>query len=88
MTLEEAQANLATVNAAIQTIVEGKRVLRLEVREAGFLRVKENQEVTLDALRAYRNELLLLIGTLQTTPVAPTFRQFATIPLIVNKGDL
>ena len=83
MTKEEAEAELAIVNAAISALIQGKRITQLQVREADFQRMYEYQGITLEGLKAYRDELLGIIDSL--TDVFPTFRKNTTIPLIVKK---
>lgn len=84
MTLAEAQSQLATVDAAIDEMVRGKRRVRLEVGSGDFRRVYQNQEITLETLQALRAELLQIINGL--TEVTSTFRANCSIPLIVTKG--
>lgn len=83
MTKEEAEAELAIVNAAISALIQGKRITQLQVREADFQRMYEYQGITLEGLKAYRDELLEIIDSL--IDVFPTFRKNTTIPLIVKK---
>jgi hypothetical protein len=82
--LTDAQDALVTVNTAINEILSGKRRNRLEVGSGDFRRVFEYQQITLEELTRYRNELLQIIAALQEE--TPTFRTYATIPLVVSKG--
>ena len=82
--LAEAQAELSKVNAAIQALLEGKRINEFRVGSGEFLRTYRSSEITLESLRDLRSELLIEIAGLtpQTTPV---FRTNSTIPLVVHK---
>ena len=83
-TLIEVQTELSAVNAAIQSLLEGKRVNEFRVGSGEFIRTYRHTEVNLDSLRDLRNELLNEIASL--TPCAtPVFRCNATIPLVVHK---
>jgi len=83
MTKAEAEAELLIVNAAISDLIQGKRITQLQVRSANFQRLYGYQEITLEGLKAYRDELLGIINSL--TDELPTFRKNTTIPLIVKK---
>jgi hypothetical protein len=84
LTLTELYQELAAVNAAIQSILNGKRVTELRIGEDNFLRGYKYSDVTLDNLRSYREDLLNNISALEPD-VRPVFRSNATIPLVVSK---
>jgi len=84
ITLEEAKAQLLTVNVAIQDLIAGKRITQLRIGSGNFSRLYVNQEVNLESLVAYRDELLNVINELEKKPM--TFRTNAHIPTIVRKG--
>jgi hypothetical protein len=81
--LEEAKTQLITVNAAIQNLIEGKRISELKVGSGGFQRLLRYQEITIDSLREIQKELLVLIDSYE--PTKPKFRTNAHIPMIVTK---
>jgi len=84
-TLVDVEAELVTVNAAIQQLMQGKRVTQLEVGSGNFRRRYNYQEISMDSLKALRDELIAERDSLSITPVAPTFRTNATIPMVVGK---
>jgi hypothetical protein len=86
MTITEAEAQLLTVNAAIQQLIDGKRLTQLEIGSGSFKRVYKNQEINLSDLLTLRNELRNIISALQPT-VQPIFRTNCSIPLLVDKGN-
>lgn len=81
--LEEAQAQLTTVQVAISDLIAGKRLTSLRIGSGNFQREYKYQEISIDALYALRDELMQIIASY--TQTLPTFRQHATIPLVVNK---
>lgn len=83
MTLEEAKNQLATVQAAIQQLLEGKRLTQLKVGSGNFSRLYEYQELTLENLKNARDELLDVIDTFEGNE--PRFKLHSTIPLVVGK---
>jgi hypothetical protein len=84
MTLEEAQADLVTINAAISEYLTGKRRRTLKVggkefnRELGFADIKYSD------LTAERTRLEGIISSLSSTTITPRFRQNTTFPLNVT----
>lgn len=85
MTLTETELALSSVNTAIAQLIAGKRLLELRVGSGNFARNFRYGEVTLEALKEYRDELIQLRQSL--LPIASTqFRANATIPLIVKKA--
>ncbi len=84
MTIEEAQTQLNTVNAAIQQLIEGKAILELRVGSGNFQRLYKYSDITMDSLLALRASLLQQINDLQPN-LAPVFRNNANIPLVVRK---
>lgn len=83
MTEAEIRQSLSTVNIAIAQLIEGQKILELRVGSGNFVRLFRYGEVTLDALREYRNELLGMLASI--TSNTPTYRPHTTIPLIVKK---
>ena len=86
MTLAEAQAQLLTVNAAIEQLINGKRVTELKVGSGAFQRAYRYQEITMDSLLALRDELLATIASLSPTAL-PTFTTNMSFQHIVRKGS-
>ena len=89
MDLSEAQAQLASVNAAITLLIQGKLKKELVVGSGNFQRryTFETGSLTLENLKAYRNELLQIINVLSPATL-PTFRANAVIPNIITKREL
>lgn len=83
MTLAEANTQLTTVNSAIEQFVQGKRLTSLKVGSGAFQRSYDYTDLTLEALKAHRQELLQIIDNYEGN--LPTFRINATIPLIVRR---
>lgn len=84
MTESEIQTAISTVNTAIAQLLSGKRVLELRVGTGNFFRQFRYGEVTLEALKEYRAELVQM--SLAYTLAAPTYRTHGSIPLIVKKA--
>ena len=83
MTLVEANAQLATVNAAIEALISGKRLNQLRIGSGSFSRLYVFSEITLDNLKAHRDELLAIIDSLEGNP--PSFKKNMYIPIVVGK---
>ena len=83
MTLAEAESQLTTVQAAIQTLIAGKRLNQLRVGSGTFARLYVFSETTLEELKAHRDELLETINILEEA--VPRFKKNMTIPLLVSK---
>lgn len=81
--LEEAQAQLVTVNAAIQKLINGERIKELRVGSGTFQRLYIYSEVTFDELKVLQQELLITIDSY--APAIPVFRTNAHIPMTVGK---
>jgi len=81
--IEEARAQLLTVNVAISDLVAGKRIVELRVGSGNFQRLYRFGDVNLETLKALQSELLQVISTYDNSK--PVFRTNATIPLIVGK---
>lgn len=85
MTLEEAQAQMVTVNSAISSMLAGNRLTRLEVGSGALRRTFQYTDLTLESLTAYRDYLQGVINALTPELSAPSFRKYTTIPMIVKK---
>lgn len=85
MTLSEIETALSSVNTAIAQLIAGKRLLELRVGSGNFARNFRYGEVTLDALKEYRDELMQLRNSVLPSSTTQ-FRSNATIPLIVKKA--
>jgi len=83
MTLADAEAALATVNAAIEALISGKRLTQLRVGSGSFARLYAFSDLTLDNLKAHRDELLAIIDVLEGN--TPNFKLNMQIPMIVGK---
>jgi hypothetical protein len=80
-----AYADLAKVNAAIDLMMQGKLVQRLEIGSHEFRRVYDYNKISLSDLRELRRELLELIDSLEETSQV-TYRTGASVPLIVHRS--
>jgi len=83
--LEEAQRQLMTVNAAIQQLVDGKRVSELQVGSGQFARRYKYQDINIDSLVILRNELLAAINEINQAGKLPVFARNMQIPMVVSK---
>lgn len=80
-----AYSDLTKVNAAIDLMLQGKLVQRLEIGSQEFRRVYDYNKVTLKELKELRKELLELIDSLEETS-SVVWRSGATVPHIVSRG--
>ena len=80
-----AYSDLAKVNAAIDLLMQGKLLQRVEIGSMEFRRVYDNNKVSLADLREVRRELLEWIDSLEGTS-SITFRASASIPLVINRS--
>jgi len=86
MSLAEAQQQLATVNAAIQELLAGKRVTQLRIGSGSFQRMYVYQEINLETLYSLRQDLMEVIASY--SDAAPKFGSNLNFPLKVSKGGL
>lgn len=88
LSLAEAKAQLSTVNTAIADLLANKRINHFEIGSGNQRRVYKywDSPTLLKELQEYQKELLETINGYSTT--TPTFRNNATIPLIVRKDLL
>lgn len=82
--LEIAYTDLAKVNAAIDLLIQGKLIQRLEIGSHEFRRVYDNNKVSLSDLKEMRKELLEYIDTLEGNEQV-SYRAGASVPLVVNR---
>ncbi len=82
-TAQQIQAELDIVNGALQSLYSGTRITEIRIRSNIVENMKKFSEITIETLLAQKN--LLEQELLALTATAPTFRQFSSIPLIVNK---
>lgn len=84
--LAEAQAQLLTVNTAIQNLISGQRITELSVGSGAFKQMYKYQEITMDNLRQIRAELLEVINIYaQQNGSLPVFAKNMQIPMVVQK---
>lgn len=83
-TIEDVSKELATVNAAIQDLIAGKRLVQLRVGSGDFARLYVNQEVSLENLKELRNELLQELAQLENTD-GIKFRNETNIVMVTGK---
>ena len=79
-----AYADLAKVNAAIDQMLQGKMIQRVEIGSHEFRRVYDYQKLSLNDLREIRRELLEYIDTFEGE-TSVSYRQGASVPLVVNR---
>jgi predicted RNA binding protein with dsRBD fold (UPF0201 family) len=79
-----AYADLAKVNAAIDQMLSGKMIQRLEIGSMEFRRVYDYQKISLADLKEMRKELLDIIDSLEATSEV-IYRTGASVPLLVNR---
>ena len=84
ITLDEATAQLLTVNTAISDLISGKRLNELRIGSGATQRMYRYSEITLEAMYLERADLRSIIASLQPT-LRPTFRTNTNIPLFVSK---
>ena len=83
-TIAEVQADLNTVNSALQNLIAGTRITILRLGSGDFARQYQYQEVTYEVLKAEQADLIQELAALQTEPQMK-FRTMSNIPLTVNK---
>lgn len=83
-TSQQIQAELSTINAALQELVSGTRLTRLQVGSGEFARIYEHQELSYENLKQEKAELVAELATLTPTETM-TFRTNSSIPLVVSK---
>ena len=84
MSKAEAEAQLITVNTAIENLLSGKNLTQLRIGSGDFARLYTYQEINLETLKEYRAELLQIIA--DNSPADVTFKTNMHIPMIVRKG--
>jgi hypothetical protein len=82
-TLEQAQADLASVNIAIEKLISGRTLLEIKISSAEMSRWSSFGQVSLEGLKAYRRELLDYINSI--SPAAPVFRSTGCMQVRVEK---
>ena len=80
----EIQAEIVTIDAALQEIISGTRLTRLQVGSGEFARIYEHQEISYETLKAEKTNLLAELDTLTPTDDM-VFRTNTSIPLVVTK---
>jgi hypothetical protein len=87
MTLAEAEAQLLTVNAAIEQLIQGKRLTKLVVDSGQGKREYTYQEISMQMLQTLKVELQAVVNALTPgTPAAPVFATNMSFEHIVRKG--
>lgn len=83
-TILEVQAELTTVNAAIQELITGTRLTQLRVGSGDFARLYVNQEVSLENLQLIKQQLLQELAALENTD-GITFRTNSNVRTVTRK---
>lgn len=86
-TTEAIQADIALIQIAISDLYAGKRLTTLIVGTGDSQRRYSYQEITPENLKAHLNELYTELLSVATDPT-PTFRNFASMPMIVGKAGV
>jgi hypothetical protein len=84
-TITEVQAELDTVNAALQELIAGRRLTQLRIGSGEFARLYQYQELTFDTLKAEQQDLTMELATLESAGSSISFRSNSFVPLTVNK---
>ena len=79
----EIEADLATVKAALETLISGERLTRLQLGSGEFARMYDFQELTYENLMDIKADLNAELQSI--APSAITYRAGSTLPLIVRK---
>lgn len=82
-TIAEIQAELTTINAALQEIIAGNRLTQLRVGSGEFARLYVFAELTYENLVKERDKLNEELSHLQDEE--PSFRKYSHIKLVVTK---
>lgn len=85
-TAEQIQAELDIVNGALQSLYSGTRIAEIRIRSDIVDNMKKFSEITIESLLTQKN--LLEQELLALTATAPTFRQFSSMPIVVNKQGI
>lgn len=80
----EIQTDINTIQVAISDLYSGKRLTTLIVGTGDSQRRYTYQEITPEALKEQLNELYRELLSIATDPT-PTFRNFASMPMIIGK---
>lgn len=84
-TITEVQAELNTVNSALQELISGRRLTQLRIGSGEFARLYQYQELTFDALKQEQQNLLDELAILENASSSLQFRGTSFIPLTVSK---
>ena len=82
--IAEVQADLDTVNAALQQLIAGERITRLNLGSGEFAKNYEFQDITYDSLKEEKAHLQSEMDSL-TPDQEMIFRNHGNVPLIVTK---
>jgi hypothetical protein len=83
MPLAEAQTQLTAVLDAISKLSQGKRLNEFRTGSGNFVRYYSYGEVTLDALKDYRDELISIIHNYENS--TPIFRSGSSFKITHQK---
>lgn len=86
-TIADVEADIEVINTALTEIISGKRVNRILLRSADFMREYFDQPITENFLLEWRDRLYQELYALQAIAgeVVMRFRPQTTIPLNVTK---
>jgi len=86
-TAVQIQSDLDTINAALQDLYAGERLTTLIVGSGEFQRRYTYQELSVDNMLGVKRTLEGELAHL-TPSVAPSFRTFSSIPLVIGKSGI
>lgn len=81
-TLDQLNAELITVDAALEKLIQGEKLTKFTIGSGDFVRTYEYSEISYESLKLLRKEICEAIAIL--TPALQKFRA-GTIPLVVTK---
>ena len=82
--LATAYSDLTKVNAAIDQLLQGKSLTKLEFRSTEVQQMYEYTSVSLTELKLIRKELLELIDSLEEVSQI-SYRSSSSVPLIISR---
>lgn len=85
-TIVDIEADILTINAALEELISGGRVTRLQTGSGEFVRTYDMQELTYENMLSEKNRLEDELAMLQ--PVEPVYRTGSTLPLQVRKFNI
>ena len=79
------QAELTTINSALQELISGTKITKLQVGSGEFVRTYNFEQITYENLKAEQQQLIAELNSILSTEQGLTFRKMSSIPLAVEK---